>query len=66
MLLVKVPPPAPSVVFVLRETVGLGEVLQTTPRAVTGMVPSSAIFPPALAVVAAMLAALVVVRVGVS
>ena len=59
MLLVKVPEPEPSVVFVLRETVGLEEVLHTTPRAVTGMVPSSVIFPPTLAVVAAMLAALV-------
>ena len=66
MLLVKVPEPEPFVVLVIRLTVGLGDVLQTTPRAVTGMVPSSVMLPPTLALVVPILLAAVVAKVGVS
>ena len=66
MLLVKVPGPEPFVVLVIRVTVGLGAVLHTTPRAVTGMVPSSVMLPPTLALVVPILLAAVVAKVGVS
>jgi hypothetical protein len=42
---VKLPVPLPSVVL-LSDTVGYGEVLQHTPRAVTVAPPSSVIVPP--------------------
>ena len=45
MLLVKVPVPVPSVVLE-SEVVGLAEVLQQTPLAVTAAPPSEPIFPP--------------------
>jgi hypothetical protein len=63
MLLVKVPVPVPSVVW-LSETVGLGEVLQQTPLPLTGSPPSSVTFPPESAVVEVMLVGAVVVTVG--
>jgi hypothetical protein len=47
----KLPDPVPSVVFVVNEIVGFGNVLQHTPRAVTADPPSEEIFPPLLAVV---------------
>ena len=65
MLLVKLAVPLPSVVLVLKLTVGLEEVPQTTPLAVTGLPPSLIPEPPELAMVAVMEdAAVVVVRVG--
>jgi hypothetical protein len=51
MVLVKVPTPVPSVVFVDNETVGLGEVSQTTPLAVIVPPPSFVTLPPLVAVV---------------
>jgi hypothetical protein len=63
MLLVKEPVPDPSVVW-LSETVGLGEVLQHTPRAVTLAPPSAVTLPPESAVVEVMFVGAVVVTVG--
>jgi hypothetical protein len=63
MLLVKVPVPDPSVVW-LSAVVGLGSVLQHTPRDVTVAPPSSATFPPESAVVEVMLVGAVVVTAG--
>jgi hypothetical protein len=55
----------PSVVFVVRAIVGLVAVPQTIPLAVTADPPSVVIFPPLVAVVAAMeLASVVAARVG--
>lgn len=45
-LLVKTPVPLPSIVFVVKETVGLDVVLQQTPLVVTGESPSVNILPP--------------------
>ena len=45
-MLLKVPEPLPSEVFVDSETVGFWEVLQTTPLTVTGEPPSELITPP--------------------
>ena len=42
----KVPTPEPSIVFVESATVGLGEALQQTPRAVTGRLPLKVTLPP--------------------
>lgn len=64
MLLAKAPLPVPSEVFVDKATVGLGEVLQQTPRAVMAAPPSSVILPPLAAVVFVMEVAAVVVSVG--
>ena len=49
--LIKLPDPVPSAVllFVLFKIVGVGEVLQQTPRTVTGDPPSLVIFPPLVA-----------------
>ena len=49
--LVKLPDPVPSAVllFVLFKIVGVGEVLQQTPRTVTGDPPSLVILPPPIA-----------------
>ncbi len=49
-LLVKVPIPVPSVVFVDNVTVGPLDVLQITPLAVTALPPSEVILPPLLIV----------------
>ena len=51
ILLVKIPAPIPSVVFVDEEIVGLAFVLQQTPLAVMLAPPSLDIFPPEIAVV---------------
>jgi hypothetical protein len=64
MLLVKVPVPDPSVVW-LSEMVGFAEVLQQTPLWVIEAPPSLIPVPPELAVVEVMLDGVVVVRVGV-
>ncbi len=63
MLLVKVPVPVPSVVL-LSLMVGLAEVLQHTPLAVTDAPPSEVTFPPLEAVVEVMEDGTVVVTVG--
>ena len=61
--LVKFPVPVPSVVW-LSAVVGLTEVLQHTPRAITAAPPSEVILPPLAAVVEVMLEIAVVVTVG--
>ena len=43
------PVPPPSEVFVVNATIGLGLVLQTTPRAVTVSPPALVTFPPQIA-----------------
>jgi hypothetical protein len=59
--------PVPSVVFVVRATVGSGVVPQTIPLAVTADPPSEVMFPPLVAVVDAMeLTVVVAARVGAS
>ena len=63
MLLVKLPVPDPSVVM-LSLVVGLEEVLQHTPLAVTDDPPSDVTFPPLVAVVVVMEDAAVVVTAG--
>ena len=60
MELTNAPVPAPSVVL-LSAVVGLEEVLQQTPRAVTAAPPSEITFPPLVAVYAATALAAVVV-----
>jgi len=62
--LVKLPAPDPSVVLLLL-VVGLVEVLQHTPLAVTEAPPSEVTFPPLVAVVWVMVETAVVVTVGV-
>ena len=62
-LLIKVPVPEPSVVW-LNEIVGFWEVLQHTPRAVTAEPPSEVTLPPLVAVDWVMPVAAVVVTVG--
>ena len=64
MALVNVPIPVPSVVLVGKAMVGLGVVLQQTPRAVTAAPPSALIVPPLPAVVLVMADMAVVVMVG--
>ena len=60
---VKVPVPVPSVVFVLKDTVGPVLVDQTTPRAVISP-PSNVMLPPLLAPVAVIEPIDVVVKVA--
>jgi hypothetical protein len=61
--LVNAPVPVPSVVL-LSAVVGLADVLQQTPRAVTAAPPSELMFPPLEAVVDVMAVTAVVVSVG--
>ena len=49
MVLVKLPLPGPSLVFVDNDTVGFGDVLQTTPLCVMLAPPSSVTVPPQVA-----------------
>ena len=63
MELVKFPVPVPSVVW-LSDMVGLAEVLQQTPRAVTAAPPASVTLPPLDAVIEVILETAVVVTVG--
>jgi hypothetical protein len=63
MLLTNAPSPVPLVVM-LSAVVGLDEVLQQTPRAVTGTPPLSVTFPPEVAVVEVIAVIVVVVTVG--
>ena len=63
MELEKLPLPLPSVVGLL-DVVGLGEVLQHTPRAVTAAPPSEVTFPPLEAVVVPVAVVVLVVTVG--
>ena len=64
ILLENDPVPVPSVVIVDRATVGLGLVLQHTPRAVTVRPPSLDMLPPLTAVVVVTPVMLVLVTVG--
>ena len=64
MLLTNIPVPVPSEVWE-SAVVGVWLVLQQTPRAVTVAPPSEVMFPPLVAVVAAILEAAVVVRIGI-
>jgi len=64
MVLAKLPVPVPSVVLLLL-VVGLADVLQHTPLAVTEPPPSDVTLPPVKAVVVVMEDAAVVVTVGV-
>jgi hypothetical protein len=57
-------PVVPASVVLLAAVVGLADVLQHTPRAVTAAPPSAVTFPPDAAVVAAIEVAFVVVTVG--
>jgi hypothetical protein len=61
---VNVPVPVPSVVFVLKDTVGAVLVDQTTPLAVIGPPPSDEMVPPLLAPVAVMLPTAVVAKIA--
>ena len=61
----KIPIPVPSVVLVGKAMVGLGVVLQQTPRAVTAAPPSVLIVPPLPAVVLVIAVTAVVVIVGI-
>lgn len=63
MLLVKIPVPDPSIVL-LSLVVGLPDVLQQTPLAVTEAPPSSVTFPPLVAVVEVTADGVVVVTEG--
>ena len=63
ILLVKLPVPLPSVVW-LPLMVGFCDVLQHTPRAVTVAPPSEVTFPPQVAEVLVTLLAVLVVTVG--
>jgi hypothetical protein len=63
ILLEKIPVPAPLLV-VLFVTVGLGEVLQQIPLAVTGVPPSEVILPPLIAVILVTEVATLVVNVA--
>jgi hypothetical protein len=60
----KLPNPDPSLVFVVKEIVGLVLVDHTTPRAVMGAHPSDVMFPPVVAVVVVMELADTVLNVG--
>ena len=64
MLLVKLPVPVPFVVLLL-EIVGLADVLQQTPLAVTEAPPSEVTFPPLEALLEVIEDTAVVVTVGV-
>ena len=61
---VNVPVPVPSVVFVLKDTVGAVLVDQTTPLAVIGPPPSDEMVPPLLAPVAVVLLTAVVAKIA--
>ena len=61
---VKLPVPEPSLVFVLKEIVGVGLVDHTTPLIVTAAPPSELIFPPEIDVVDVIAEIDVVVTVG--
>ena len=61
---VKAPEPVPSVVFVESAIVGVVEVLQQTPRAVTADPPISVTLPPPVAVVPALAEISAVLTVG--
>ena len=63
-LLVNAPSPVPLVVL-LSDVVGLADMLQQTPRAVTVAPPLSVTLPPEVAVVEVMAVIAVVVTVGV-
>jgi hypothetical protein len=63
MELTKDPVPVPSVVWSFA-TVGFGDALQTTPRAVTDAPPSAVTWPPAVAVVEVIPVTELVVTVG--
>jgi len=63
MELLKLPVPVPSVVW-SPAIVGLADVFQHTPRAVTGAPPSAVTLPPLTAVVCVMDDAAVVLTVG--
>jgi hypothetical protein len=64
MVLIKVPDPDPLPVLVASDTVGFGDMLQTTPRAVTVAPPSCNISPPEATDDAVMEDAAVVVKRG--
>jgi hypothetical protein len=64
-LLENVPIPVPSLVFVLRATVGVAVMLQQTPRAVTAAPPSLVTLPPLAADVEVITEIAVVVRIGI-
>ena len=64
MLLVNAPVPLPSIVFVVKDIVGLAVVLQQIPLAVMVAPLSLVMFPPLVAVVPVMVDAAVVVSVG--
>lgn len=64
MLLAKEPPPVPLVVFVASATVGLVDVLQQTPLAVTPVIQLPVILPPDEADVVVIADITVVVIVG--
>ena len=64
ILLLKTPVPLPSLLFELREMVGLGEVRHTTPRAVTAEEPWAVTFPPPVAEVPEIPLMALVVTVG--
>ena len=60
----KAPGPPAAAVSLLSAVVGLVFVLQTTPRSVTGVAPSSVTLPPPLALPAVTLPGSVVVTIG--
>jgi hypothetical protein len=62
----KLPVPEPSLVFVLKEIVGVGLVDHTTPLEVMAAPPSKLIFPPEVAVVVEIELTEIVVNVGVT
>jgi hypothetical protein len=64
MLLINDPPPVPSVVLVASATVGLEDVLQHTPLAVTPAIQFPVIFPPDEAVVVVIADIAIVVMAG--
>ena len=63
-LLVNIPIPEPSTVFVVNKIVGFAEVLQQTPLAVAFAPPLDVIFPPLVAELNVIDVASVVVKVG--
>jgi hypothetical protein len=64
MLLLKLPLPVPLLVLVLRAIVGLGLVLQHTPRAVMAAPPSAVMLPPLFALLVVIAETEVVEMVG--
>ena len=61
---VNAPVPEPSLVFVVKDTVGFCAVLHTTPRDVTAALPAAVTLPPLVAVVPVIPVIAVVVTVG--